>query len=381
MNIGLDGRFIQDHYPGIGRYTYQLALALAKYSPQDIFTIIHQPSPNNTRYDMSQLTTLPNVRLLAEPTAPLSLASQWRLRQIAQHEGFSLFHTPHYPMPYCLPCPVVATLHDLTPWLVRGAVTGWRTRYLFWLLMHLAAWRSTAVITGSKHAAGDLACYLHVSPSKITVVLHGVDTSFQPAEPAEIADVSARYKLENPYVLYFGSNKPHKNMSRLVEAWAALPSLLRESYALVLAGAEDPRYPGGQSLAQRYGVLASTRTLGNIRAQDLPSLYSGSLGFIFPSLYEGFGLPVLEAMACGTAVACSNSSSLPEVVGEAGLMFEPRDVRAISGAIECLISNRTLRITLAQAGMERARAYTWERAAAITLGVYRAVVQAVGENK
>lgn len=373
MNIGLDGRFIQDHYPGIGRYTYQLALALARCSPQDMFTIIHQPSATNTRYDPDQLARLPNVRLVAVSAAPLALASQWQLRQIARREGLTLFHTPHYPMSYILPCPVVATLHDLTPWLVPGAVTGWRARRLFWLLMRLAAWRSAAVITGSRQAADDLNRHLKVSPSKITIAPHGVDAFFHPAELGQVDEVRARFKLDKPYVLYCGSNKPHKNIARLIEAWAALPSSLRDRYSLVLAGAEDLRYPSGESLAQQFGVLASTRALGACLSQDLPALYSGACGFVFPSLYEGFGLPVLEAMACGTAVACSNSSSLPEVVGEAGLVFEARDVRAISSAIELLLSDSALRLKLAQAGLERARAYTWDHAAEITLSVYHTI--------
>jgi glycosyltransferase involved in cell wall biosynthesis len=373
MKIGLDGRFIQDHYPGIGRYTFQLALALAKCSPQDTFTLIHQPSATNTRYDLEQLAVLPNVRLVAVAATPLALASQWQVRRIAEREGLTLFHTPHYPMSYILPCPVVTTLHDLTPWLVPGAVTGWDARWLFWLLMRLAAWRSAAVITGSRQAAGDLVHHLKLSVSKITVAPHGVDDSFHPAELGQVDEVRARYHLDKPYVLYCGSNKPHKNTARLIEAWAGLSATLRDKYSLVLAGAEDPRYPSGQSLAQHFGVLASTRALGACRGQDLPALYSGACGFVFPSLYEGFGLPVLEAMACGTAVACANSSSLPEVVGEAGLVFEARDVRAISSAIDLLLSDSVLRSKLAHAGIEHARAYTWEHAAEITLGVYRSI--------
>lgn len=373
MNIGLDGRFIQDHYPGIGRYTYQLALALAKRSTQDALTILHQPAATNTRYDLAKLVRLPNVRLVGVTAAPLALASQWQVRQIALREGLDLFHTPHYPMSYLLPCPVVATLHDLTPWLVPGAVTGGRARRLFWLLMHLAAWRSTAVITGSRQAAQDLQQYLKLSPGRVTVAPHGVDASFHLAEPSQVDEVRTRFKLDKPYVLYCGSNKPHKNIARLVEAWAALPVPWRDKYSLVLAGAEDVRHLTGQHLAQQYGVLASTIVLGDCRGQDLPVLYSGACGFIFPSLYEGFGLPVLEAMACGTAVACSNSSSLPEVVGEAGLMFEAQDVHAISTAIQLLLSDSALRQRLAQAGLERARIFTWDHAAEITLGVYHAI--------
>ncbi|MHB1356017.1 MAG: glycosyltransferase family 4 protein [Anaerolineae bacterium] len=373
MNIGLDGRFIQDHYPGIGRYTYQLALALARRRPHDTFIILHHPGATNTRYDLEPLARMPNVRLAGLSAAPLSLASQWQVRQVAQREGLTLFHTPHYPMSYFLHCPVVATLHDLTPWLVPGAMTGGSARRLFWLLMRLAAWRSAAVITGSKQAAQDLQQYLELSPSRITVAPHGVDTSFHPVERGQVDEVRDRFKLDKPYVLYCGSNKPHKNIARLVEAWAALPASLRAEYSLVLAGAEDPRHHTGQHLAQQYGVLASTIVLGDCRGQDLPALYSGACGFVFPSLYEGFGLPVLEAMACGTAVVCSNSSSLPEVVGEAGLMFEALDVHAISSAIQLLLSDSALRQRLAQAGLERARTFTWDHAAEITLGVYQAI--------
>jgi glycosyltransferase involved in cell wall biosynthesis len=373
MNIGLDGRFIQDHYPGIGRYSYHLALSLAKCSPQDVFSIVIQTSATNTRYDLDQLVKLPNVHLVYIPASPLALGSQWQIRRLAQRESLTLFHTPHYPMSYILPCPVVATLHDMTPWLVRGSVKGYGVRRVFWMLMRLAAWRSTAVITGSRYAAGDLIHYLNLSSSKVTVAPHGIDSSFHPVGITEISDMCARFKLDKPYLLYCGSNKPHKNLGRLLEAWAILPPTLRDRYLLVLAGAEDNRFPTGQSLAHKYGVPESTRVLGACREQDLPALYSGARSFIFPSLYEGFGLPVLEAMACGTAVACADNSSLPEVVGDTGLLFNPHEVSSISSVMGMMLSDSSLCNKLAQAGLERSSTFNWERTAQITLGVYRSL--------
>jgi alpha-1,3-rhamnosyl/mannosyltransferase len=176
--------------------------------------------------------------------------------------------------------------------------------------------------------------------------------------------------LPERYILYLGSNKPHKNLVRLVEAWAVLQP---QPLPLVVAGFWDARYPGPRQHAEELGI-EEVIWLGPVPEQDLPALYTGATLFVFPSLYEGFGLPVLEAMACGTPVACSDSSSLPEVAGDAAILFDSTDVGDMAEAIGLLLGNPDLRQRLAKAGLQRAKRFSWQRTAKETLEVYRHVL-------
>jgi alpha-1,3-rhamnosyl/mannosyltransferase len=197
-----------------------------------------------------------------------------------------------------------------------------------------------------------------------------------------------RLALPERYALYLGSNKPHKNLPRLIEAWARVrrsevgtrhthhatrnnsKSKIRNP-KLLIAGAWDERYPEAKHLAESLYVTDSVHFLGPIPNADLPILYAGAELFIFPSLYEGFGLPVLEAMACGTPVACSNASSLPEVTGDAALLFDPTDVATMAAAMQQMLGDQTLRRELSEKGRAQAARFSWERTAQEALAAYR----------
>jgi len=206
-------------------------------------------------------------------------------------------------------------------------------------------------------------------------VPHGVEARFQPPSRQQTAALADQLGLRQPYFLHMGTNKPHKNIANLVAAWEQLPEVLRRRYSLVFGGTPDVRYPTAAALAAQYGVSESVHELGAIAEADLPALYGGASGFIFPSLAEGFGLPVLEAMACGCPVACSNVSSLPEVSGEAALLFDPYNASAIARSLLLLAEKPELRSTLRQAGLEHAARYTWQTAATATLAVYQRAIQ------
>jgi len=183
-----------------------------------------------------------------------------------------------------------------------------------------------------------------------------------------VAEARARYGLPERYLLYLGSNKPHKNLRRLVEAWARLQP---QSMPLVIAGAWDGRYPEARQRAAALSLEGQVRWLGPVPETDLPALYSGSLLFVFPSLYEGFGLPVLEAMACGTPVVCSNSSSLPEVAGDAALLVDPMNTEELVTAVRTALENESLRQDMTEKGLKRAQGFSWLQTAQRTLEVYR----------
>ncbi|MCL4396030.1 MAG: glycosyltransferase family 4 protein [Chloroflexi bacterium] len=211
----------------------------------------------------------------------------------------------------------------------------------------------------------DLVSILGVPLNKVDVVPLAADARFVPQPAAEIERARAKYTLPPEYVLSVGINKPHKNLSALLDAWRQVDSPAR----LVIAGPWDTRYP-----LENQAGSAGVTFLHEVADADLPALYAGALLFVMPSLYEGFGLPALEAMACGVPVVCSNAASLPEVVGDAALLFDPTRVEEIAAALQRALAARALRDQLAARSRDRAAQFSWERAARETLRVYASVV-------
>ncbi|MCC7355738.1 MAG: glycosyltransferase family 4 protein [Anaerolineae bacterium] len=374
LRIGIDGRTIQDHFPGIGRYTYHLVDALAPLAPGDSIILLHNPRLPNSRYPLADLARHPNVRLLEVPILPFSLAEQLRLPGIARALRLDLFHSPYYIKPYWLPCPSILTLYDIISHTHPSSLPSARARLLFEVTTRLALRSARLVLTLSEDAAKALNRYYRVSPGKIVVTPGAAAARFSPASPEAIAAMRTRYGLPPAYILYLGINKPHKNLVRLVEAWSKVSLKEKASIALVLAGREDTRYSDYRQRVLELGLGAGVRFLGDVAEADLPALYSGALAFSFPSLAEGFGLPVLEAMACGTPVVCSNLSSLPEVVGDAALLIDPYDVDALAAAICRVLADEGLRREMRAKGLIQAATFSWERTARETLAAYRRVV-------
>jgi glycosyltransferase involved in cell wall biosynthesis len=206
-----------------------------------------------------------------------------------------------------------------------------------------------------------------------------VDASLFPVRDAWLlASVRERYGIGTRFVLYFGGFDMRKNVPRLIESYARLPEHLRREYQLVIAGRYQnlghPLYPDPRETVRRLGLENSVIFTGQIREQDKAPLFSAATVFAFPSLYEGFGMPVLEAMACGTPVVTSNVSALPEVAGDAGLLVDPYDSQAICDALAELLESQARRDELARRGLERARRFTWRQVAEQTLRVYKQTV-------
>jgi glycosyltransferase involved in cell wall biosynthesis len=234
--------------------------------------------------------------------------------------------------------------------------------------------RVDAVITDSEYSRRDLQHVLRFPADGIRVVPLGVADRFRPGTPEVKDRVIARYQLAAPFILSVGVQQERKNLGRLVEAFADLRSRL-QTHKLVIAGHSIWRSRDVAEQVARLGLQDAVTLLGHVPDDDLPALYSAADAFVFPSLYEGFGLPVLEAMACGTPVVCSDSSSLPEVAGQAACLVDPMNVRAISDGMYRSLNDPDLRARLRVAGVERARTFSWDRTAGLTLDVYRSVVR------
>jgi alpha-1,3-rhamnosyl/mannosyltransferase len=240
----------------------------------------------------------------------------------------------------------------------------------FRLIVALAVRTATKVLAISAATRDDLARTFRMPHERICVTHLAADAAFYPRPADESASVRARYRLPEDYLLYFGINKPHKNLLRLVEAYARL----RHAPPLVLAGRADPRYPQARHRAAAFGMADRVVFVGDVASVDVPALYSGATLFIFPSLYEGFGLPPLEAMACGVPVLCSDRSSLPEVVGDAALTFDPTDIESIADAMQRGLADGDLRASLRERGRVQAARFSWERTAQATLAAYREAI-------
>ncbi len=371
MRVVLDGRTIADHFPGIGRYTFNLAGALAELLPPgDELLVLYDPRQTNTRFDLSQLATHAPLRLVEVQAGNFSLSEQWRVPALLRGLKPCIYHSPYYVMPYWPGCPIVVTIHDLIPFRYPEDYSA-PTRLMIGVSMRLAARRARQVITASQASARDLTARLGLAPRRLTVVPYAPDPIFQPPAAAEVAALRARYALPPSYVLYLGSNKPHKNLLRLVRAYARVGPITAQ-VPLVIAGHWDERYPEAKLAAQ--ALRANVTFLGPVPGRDMPALYGGARLFVFPSLYEGYGLPPQEAMACGTPVVCSNTPPLLEVMGEAALLFDPLDEAALAAALAQALGDEALRQELARRGLEQARQFTWERTARQTLAVYRAAL-------
>ncbi len=368
MRIGIDGRYIADHFPGIGRYVYNLVKALSRVAPDDELMVATHPGLPNSRYDLKELAAASNIRLEVLEARARSATEQVRWPLAARRWSLDVLHSPYFYKPLVLPCPSLVTIYDLIPLMFPQGFTAWQ-RLSFRLTVWLALRTSGAVAAISGATRDDLRKHFDLQSDRIRVTPLAADAAFCPRPTTEVAAVREHYRLPENYLLYFGINKPHKNLQRLVEAYARLVS----APPLVLAGREDPRYPQARTQAEALGLGRRVFFPGEIAEAELPALYSGAVLFVFPSLYEGFGLPALEAMACGTPVVCSNSSSLPEVVGDAAVTFDPLSVDDMADAIGRVLADADLRVELRERGRAQATHFTWERTAQETLKAYRAL--------
>jgi glycosyltransferase involved in cell wall biosynthesis len=298
---------------------------------------------------------------------------QWRIRQAVRKQSLTLVHDPTGTAPLML-CPVkrLITIHDVFPLSFPGHSTALENIiYRFWL--PYAVKHVDALITDSLQSKSDIQKFLHVSCEKITVIPLSAAKHFKGLAPLEINQVLTCYGITQPYILYVGSIEPRKNLLRLLAAFSLLCQW-SPKFKLVIVGSPNlwKSSPAAQ-FAEQKGLNDRVYFTGYVPDADLPALYNGADLFCFPSLYEGFGLPVLEAMACGTPVITSNTSSLPEIAGDAALLIDPYNIDAITAAMRRILEDSTLAQDLREKGLARARQFSWEKTAHQTLVVYEKV--------
>ncbi len=366
MRIGIDYTAAVRQRAGIGRYTRELIAALLRLeSPYEyrIFAAVGGLGPRAL-----DLRPRPGVRLCPVPLSDEWLARLWqRLRLPLPVEWVTgpldIFYSPDFVLPPTRRgTRTLLTVHDLSFVHYPQHFVPRLVEYLNRSVRQAVA-RADRVLADSQATRADLLAHFGVPPRKVTVLYSGVDERFQPEpEPGERDRLRARYGVgERPYILSVGTLQPRKNFERLIEAWARMPPSCGADVELVIAGQRGWLCEGILERAGAHG--GRVRLLGFVAEPDLPALYRQAAVFAFPSYYEGFGLPVLEALACGVPVVCSNASSLPEVAGEAALLVAPGDTEELSAALTRALEDSSLRQRLIQAGRVQATRFTWEAAA------------------
>jgi glycosyltransferase involved in cell wall biosynthesis len=366
MHIGIDAsRAAVDARTGTEQYSVALLGALARIDRRNRYTLYLNRLPHSLP-PLGQNFTL----------RPIPLRRLWTHARLSAelllHPPDTLFVPAHVlPFPGALRPRLrsVVTVHDLGYLRFPAAHTRAQRLYLG-LSTRYSAGVADAVIAVSETTRQELLRQGRLDPAKVRVVHHGVSPHFRPQPAAVCAQAAARYGIARPYVLYVGTIQPRKNLARLIAAYAQARARHGASFpALVIAGKVGWLSQEILTQAERLGVAAHVHFPGYIADADLPALLGGALAFVYPSLYEGFGMPVIEAMACGTPVLTANGSALPEVAGEAALLVDPLDTEALACALGALAEDQALRERLRERGLARAAWFSWERCARETLAV------------
>jgi glycosyltransferase involved in cell wall biosynthesis len=350
MQLTLDLRTLDDHFPGIARYGYELALALLRLPAGPALSIILPTAPR-TRFDLGPL--LAGAQVVRSDAGVFGLRQHWEIARTLRALRTDVVLFPYYVRPLWTGCPAITVVYDAISWRVPELFSPLK-RAQIRLLHHLALARSAAICTMSHSAAADVAQFYSLSPARISITSGGVGEQFSPRPASEIAALRAAHGLPERYIVYLASDKPHKNIPFLLNAWAAAST---GAVGLVLAGRWFD--PATERLLEREELRGRVWRVPNVAEEDLPTLYSGALALAFPSRYEGFGLPPLEALACGTPVLAARTSSLPEVVGAAGELL-PLESGAWTRAIEAICHNPAHHAELAQRTRPQAARFRWD---------------------
>jgi glycosyltransferase involved in cell wall biosynthesis len=348
-----------------GNETYVRGL-LAGLASLDHVTVAAAIDPG---YELAEDSAVTWLRL---PTS-----SSWRrlsgdMAALCRRWNADIVHST-YLAPYRLPCPVAVSVHDVS-FRRFPEFFSWRDRLLFSTLLPGSLRRAAGILTLSSHARDEIHEFFPGLKAGIHVVPAAPGAVFRPMDDAEMEPVLLKNGLERPYFLAVGSLQPRKNLLRLIEAYADLRRVHPEIY-LVIVGPGGFRSSRVRDAILERGLSDTVRWLGYVTDADLAAIYNAAVALVYPSVYEGFGLPVIEAMACGRPVIAANTSSLPEVAGDAGILVNPLDVSDLRGAMMRILDDPQTARDLGQRGLARARQFSWRRSAEMAVGAYRAAAE------
>jgi glycosyltransferase involved in cell wall biosynthesis len=367
MRIAIDARKLRDF--GIGTYIRNILIELSRLDRATDYVVLCRPDDLDSGDVLGQ-----NFRMVPETAPPYSVAEQFRIPLALMREGAHLLHEPHYVLPPLVRCRSVVTIHDCIHLMFPQYLPGPLAHVYAKASMWSATRKANRILTVSEASKRDILRFFEVPPEKVVVIHNAIDERFlAPADPERMALVRQRYQLDHPFVLYVGNIKPHKNLVRLIEAFARVRQQSPGPLTLLIIGDEISKLPVLRRAVHNHKLHKHVRFLGFLPDDMLAALYRLASVFVFPSLYEGFGLPPLEAMASGTPVVTSNVSSLAEVAGDAAMLVDPYDVGAIADGIRRVLTEPALAARLRERGLRRAREFSWDEAAARTQAIYRAL--------
>lgn len=369
MILGIDGRVITWHIgSGLATYTTNLLTNIQK---SDDLKSIFMFYPCESKTDLFDINSIPKNMLTGERRSDFwnkIYQVQWKL-----DFPIDFFHNTvnGIGLPTNLKCSNVVTLHDVIPYVMPETVDRAHLDYTFKKTPYIVQ-NATQIITVSNYSKSDIQRYFGVSDDKITVTHLAADDIYQPMDKEKAKSVIFnKYGVDRHYILYLGGFSPRKNIARLIQAFQIVKNNYEKPIDLLILGEHSRSYSYLWSLAEKLNLADNVKFLNFIPTEDLPFFYNGAEVFVYPSLYEGFGLPPLEAMQCGTPVVTSKVSSIPEIVGDAALLANPYCIDEIAEQIQRLLSDHSLWQRYSLLGQAKAKEYSWDKTAAKTLEVYR----------
>lgn len=369
MILGMDGRVITWHIgSGLATYTNNLLANIQKHNDlNDIFMFY----PYDSKTDFFDINSIPKSMLIGERRSDF-----WnKVYQIKWELDFPIdfFHNTvnGIGLPTDLNCNYVITLHDVIPYVMPETVDRPHLDYTFKNTPYIVE-NAAEIITVSNYSKQDIQRYFGVSDDKITVTHLAADDIYQPMDRDKARSVIFnKYGVDRHYILYLGGFSPRKNIARLIEAFQKVKENHEKPIDLLILGEHSRSYPFLWSLTEKLNLTDNVKFLNFIPTSDLPFFYNGADVFVYPSLYEGFGLPPLEAMQCGTPVVTSKVSSIPEIVGDAALLANPYNIDEISEQILKLLTDQSLWLRYSLLGQAKSKEYSWDKTAEKTMEVYR----------
>lgn len=373
MRIGIDARWIFPKISGIGVYTQRLISNLARVDKKNDYFIFSNNLPLIEKFGIKSFSNFSLIDFTHSANSPLnqfSLPSQFKKLDL------QVFHSPHFFTPLFIKPKLVVTLHDLIPLLFPHFTPRAKKVKILWLyksILKCTTAKADRIVTISEHSKKDLMEALKVKEEKITVIYNGVSPAYQPIS-SEVAKEKVKELVpeSSRVFLFVGRFDPYKNTLGLIKSFNKLKKEFPE-IKLVIVGEEDRRYPESQELVKELNLEKEVIFTGFLDEADLIYWYNRAVSFVFPTFYEGFGLPVVEAFACGCPVITSNVASLPEVVGDAAFLINPENPSELTEAMRRLLVDAPLRENLRQKGLARAKLFSWERTAKEMLKVYESL--------
>jgi len=367
MKIGIDARFYRSSTGGIGRYTRALLKNLAKLDKKNKYVIFLTPL-DMKEYDIKA----ENFSEVVAPISHYSFAEQTKFLKILNEAKLDLVHFTNFNHPVFYKRKFIVTVHDLTLMLYPQSKNkySWLKKSGFRLVMQNAVKAAKCVISDSDATKKDLIKYLSANAEKIKTIYLGIDDEYRRVAKTSLDTLEKKYKIKTPYLLFISQWRPHKGIGELVEAFETLKTKYNIAHKLVIVGKSNPNFPSIAQTIQSSKWAKDIIVTGFVDDSDLPAIYKHADLFVFPSHYEGFGLPPLEAMAGGTPVAASNVSCIPEILGAGAMYFDPYKPAEMAKKIYDVITQKNLKDDLIKKGLEISQKYHWQKTASETLKLY-----------